>query len=220
MNAHPGKTFKKSAPETSPRNQPKISAPANQPKAPAHDISEGDILIKYFFTVTLHRDLLLKPVKTQLLKSYGPLFTTCRNIFHHFEMVYEFTKGCNIHYHGITRVFKDDQHLMYCFQDILRGFPYGFHKVDEIKTDNGVDQYLIKDIELTKKVCNRLKIDLDHYPIIVNQESRVKKEKYRLIPLPVTTTIKLDKIPTIYEVCDDDDLDQERDFMLYNYQLK
>lgn len=184
------------------------------------EFSDSDVIIRYFFTVTLSKDLLLTPVKTQLLRSYGPLYRTCKQIFNHFELVYEFTKTCNIHYHGMSMVFKGDEHLIYCFQDLLKGSQFGFSKIDEIKKDNGVSDYLIKSMKTTERICNRLKIDLDHYPILVNQESIIRKERFKIKPLKVIQTTKLDLLPPIYEVSADDDLEDERQYIAFNCQLK
>jgi len=169
---------------------------------------------KYFFTVTLHPDLLKRPIKTQLIKSYGPLYRVLKQLFILFEMVFEFTTKSNVHYHGTVTTPKDDEHLIYCFLDLIKGFPYGFNKVDPVKTDNGIDQYIIKDINKTEKICKRRRINLNKYPVIVNHESIINNIPFRIVPLEVIETHKLDILDVIEEA------EEEYFYNMYNYQLK
>lgn len=166
-----------------------------------------------FFTVTLSKELLAKPVKSQLVLSYVTLWRICAMLFKSFTMSYEFTKSCNIHYHGKANVPNGDEYLFSVFQDLLKSRVFGFNKIDTINRDNGVDNYMVKDISKTEAILKRLKVDISRFPIISTKESdivpSVRRRKITIIP-----THKLDIMETIIE---DDDWDH---YTNYNQLLK
>ena len=168
-------------------------------------------VIRYFFTFTLSKNLLSRPIKTQLKYSYMPLYVVTRELFNNFEIAYEFTKKGNIHYHGIGELPKDMEHLIVCFQDLMKKDSFGFNNISVITQDNGVSQYISKDLEATARVCKRLKVDTDQYPIYINNTMCLKRIG-KLKPLEFVATHQLD----ITETIDED----EEHFMAYNYQLK
>lgn len=168
-------------------------------------------VIRYFFTFTLSKMLLSKPIKTQLKHSYMPLYVVTRELFNNFEIAYEFTKKGNIHYHGIGELPKDMEHLIVCFQDLMKKDSFGFNNIQVVKHPKEASEYISKDLEATARVCKRLKVDTDIYPIYIDHNTQLKKIG-KLKPLEFVATHQLD----ITETIDED----EEHFMAYNYQLK
>lgn len=176
-----------------------------------------------FFTITLSKNLLEKPIKTQLLRSYGTLFRICKQIFIHFEYVYELTQNGNIHYHGVGKVPRGDEHIFTVFQDLLKCKSFGFFKVDVIKKDNGVAEYIVKSLDYTERVMKRLKVDLACYPIVCSEISRLKKEKFIIKPLENIMTVNLDVLESIAEYAAiEERQEEEEEFLeyLHNYNTK
>lgn len=165
-----------------------------------------------FFTVTLSKELLAKPVKSQLILSYCVLWRICANIFKSFTLTYEFTKSCNIHYHGKADVPTGDEYLFSVFQDLLKSRIFGFNKIDTINRDNGVDSYMVKDISKTESILKRLKVDISRFPIISTKESRIEgRRRKKLVVIP---THQLDILEPIIE---DEDFEH---YYNYNRLLK
>lgn len=154
-----------------------------------------------FGTVTLSRELLLKPLVSQLKKTHHRLRVILSRHFIDFELVIELTKTGNIHYHfkGISYHSSVEENNI-LVTDELKSEPkyFGFSKIDAVTLDNGVDNYLVKSIDMTKSVLNKRKIDLNVYPVICNKETKILRERSN-IPINAIQTTFLDILETIEE---------------------
>lgn len=169
---------------------------------------------QFFFTITMHPDLLPSTIKTQLMKSYGKLYRVLKQLFTRFETVYEFTLKGNIHYHGVFFLPVGDDYMLTVFQDLIKGYPFGFNKINKVIKDHGISDYMMKSFSSTKRICNKVKVNLDAYPILYNQDSYISSMKFKPIPLNVLQTTNLDILAPIDEEAEFDE------YMAYNYQLK
>lgn len=186
-------------------------------------MNESQKISSCFFTVTLSRELLAKPIKSQLLKTYRVINRICHMSFIKFEYCYELTQNGNIHYHGIGKVAIGDEHIFLHFQDLLKCKVFGFNKVDTIKKDNGTAEYIIKSIDVTERLMKRLKIDLNIYPIICTETSKLKAERFIVKPLANISTINLDVLESISEFAAVEEREaEEEEYLeyLYNYNNK
>lgn len=162
-------------------------------------MSENCVLT--FGTVTLSRELLLKPMKTQLSKTHARLRFILSRYYIQFELAIELTKTGNIHYHFKAISYKSEveQNNILVIDELKTDYKYfGFSKIDAISVDNGIDGYLVKSIEATERIFKLKKIDLNSYPIICNKETKILKEKCK-IKLGVLQTTFLDVLDQIEE---------------------
>lgn len=144
---------------------------------------------KYFVTITLSSDLLKLPLKSQLKSSYFKiidLILTYGNCLVSGSL--ELTKQCNAHYHIIVNNYEEFNLI---FLDKLKSLKFtkngqkfnviGFTKCDEIKKDNGVSQYVDKDLYKTERILKRLGIDIDIYrPSIQFTDDKLRRMEIKM----------------------------------------
>jgi len=144
-------------------------------------------MVSYFATITLSPSVLALTAKKQLKITYHKIIEFYLAYCNHGSIgCVEFTKTGNIHYH--FKIVDMDEALI-LFMDSVKKIRYqnkpaiGFTKIDLIKTDNGVLDYISKDNERTAFIYRKMGIELAQYPIQIVWRHDLYKSTRKAITL-------------------------------------
>lgn len=117
-------------------------------------MAEKQYTARMAFTLTLKPKVFSKKAKDQLSYALYDINESLRD--HKYTLVYELTKACNIHFHGIisfnTAKMKGKNARMYWFDLWRKSDRIGFTDLKSETDEQGWEDYILKSVEETREM--------------------------------------------------------------------